>query len=335
MRLIITLFLFSCLINSVQASDFFKDKTLKIYSNSAVGSFPDLTARVFAKHLENNIPNISNVLVINKPGGNGVIGPNYLSDIAINDGTSIGYFSNILLFKYINNDSKLTLDPQLGYTTLFANIRSSVILVSSNKIKNINDLKDKKLILNFGLTNTPSAINIVERLSFDLFNIKINYISGYKSNNEILRSVEQNETDIVIHSANQYKNNFYDTWIKNNKLTPLWVSTFQKNIDIPSIDQVYLYTYKKYPEGIKWDSYKFVEGIQGQQLVILSSAPKESINILNKALDTIKNSESFKKDIALTLGNDNTFYFNQEADDYIKSIATTSEVLNFLKNSNF
>ena len=210
MYIIISFLLFLFFTPNCYASDFYKNKTLKIYSNSAVGSFPDLTARIFAKHLEYHLPNISSVVVINKPGGSGVIGPNFLNDLTANDGTNIGYFSNILLHKFIPNEAKLNLDPQIDLISLFANVRSSVTLVSSNKINSIYDLEDRNLVLNFGLTNTPSAVNIVERLSFNLFNVKTNYISGYKNNNEIQRSVEQKETDIVIHSANQYKNNFYN-----------------------------------------------------------------------------------------------------------------------------
>jgi hypothetical protein len=311
------------------ASDFYKDKVLKIYSNSAVGSFPDLTARIFAKHLENTIPNISGIIVINKPGGSGVIGPNYLSEVALNDGTNIGYFSNILLSKYITSEAQLKLDPQLA-TTLFANLRSSVALVSSNKVKSIYDIRNTEL--NFGLTSSPSAVNIVERLSFNLFEVKTTYISGYKSNSDILRSVEQGETDIVIHSANQYNGNFYDTWVKSKKFTPLWIPTFQKNVDILPINEVYYNIFKREPQGIKWDSYKFVESIQGQQLLILSTAPKEAISILNKALEDIKHSESFKRDISLTLGNDVIYYFSSDADKYIKSIKPSKEILDYLNN---
>ena len=329
MRLFKLTILLLLLSTNSYASDFYKDKTLKIYSNSAVGSFPDLTARIFARHLEIHIPKISNVVVINKPGGGGVIAPNYLSEVTLNDGTNIGYFSNILLSKYIISEARLKLDPQVS-TTLFANIRSSATLASSNKVKSIYDIRSTDL--NFGLTSSPSAVNIVERLAFNLFDAKTTYISGYKSNSDILRSVEQGETDIVIHSANQYNGNFYNTWVKSKKLTPLWVPTFQKNVDILPINEVYYNIFKKEPQGIKWDSYKFVEGIQGQQLLILSSAPKEAINTLNKALENIRDSESFIRDISLTLGNDVIYYFSSDADRYIKSIKPSKEILDYLNN---
>ena len=329
MRLFKLIILFLLLTTNSYASDFYKDKTLKIYSNSAVGSFPDLTARIFAKHLEMHIPKISSVIVINKPGGGGVIAPNYLSEVVINYGTNIGYFSNILLSKYITSEAQLRLDPQTS-TTLFANIRSSAALASSNKIKSIDDIRNTDL--NFGLTSSPSAVNIVERLAFNLFDVKTTYISGYKSNSDILRSVEQGETDIVIHSANQYNGNFYNTWVKSKKLTPLWVPTFQKNVDILPINEIYYNIFKKEPQGIKWDSYKFVESIQGQQLLIISTAPKEAINTLNKALEDIRDSESFKRDISLTLGNDVIYYFSLDADKYIKSIKPSKEILDYLNN---
>lgn len=329
-KLLKTLTLSLLISTSSYASDFYKDKTIKIYSNSAVGSFPDLTARVIAKHLELNIPKISSVVVVNKPGGSGVIGPNYLLEAAPNDGTSIGYFSNILLSKYIKSDAVLKLEPQYQVTTLFANVRSSIILVSSNKVKTVLELKNPDLKLNLGLTGNPSAVNIVERLAFDVLDIKTNYITGYKSNSEILRSVEQQETDIVIHSANQYKDSFYDNWVKTKKLTPLWVSTFQKNIDAYSINELYYVINKKEPQGIKWDSYKFLESIQGQQLVIISSAPEEAKKSLIEAFDSIKNSNSFKKDLEASLGVDATYYLGLDADNYIKSIKPSREIIEYL-----
>lgn len=319
-----------CLSTSTYASDFYKDKTIRLYSNSAVGSFPDLTARILAKHLELNISGVSSVIVVNKPGGSGVIGPNFLLEAAPNDGTSIGYFSNILLSKFIKSDAVLKLDPQDQVTTLFANVRSSAILVSSTKVKTIFDLKNSDLKLNFGLTGNPSAVNIVERLAFDILDIKTTYIPGYKSNGEILRSVEQGETDIIIHNANQYNGSFYDNWVKTKKLTPLWVSTFQKNIDIHSINELYYIINKREPQGIKWESYKFLESVQGQQLVILSSAPEEAKKSLAKAFDSLKTSEAFKKDLQTNLGDNIIYYLGLDADDYIKSIKPSKEIIDYL-----
>lgn len=312
------------------ASDFYKDKTVRIISNSAVGSFPDLTARILAKHLELNIPGVSNVIVVNKPGGSGVIGPNFLLEATVNDGTSIGYFSNILLSKFIKSEATLKLDPQNQVTTLFANVRSSAILVSSTKVKTVLDLRNNNLELNFGLTGNPSAVNIVERLAFDMLGIKTSYIPGYKSNNEILRSVEQGETDIVIHNANQYAGSFYDNWVKTKKLTPLWVSTFQKNIDIHSINELYYIINKREPQGIKWESYKFLESVQGQQLVMLSSAPEDARFSLVKAFENIKNSEAFKKDLQSNLGDNVIYYLGLDADNYIKSIKPSKEIIEYL-----
>lgn len=319
------------LINSPShASDFYKDKTIRLYSNSAVGSFPDLTARILAKHLETHISGVSNVVVVNKPGGSGVIGPNYLLEAVPSDGTNIGYFSNILLSKFIKSEAVLKLDPQDQVTTLFANVRSSAILVSSNKVKTVFDLRDTQLRLNFGLTGNPSAVNIVERLAFDLLDIKTNYIPGYKSNNDILRSVEQGETDVVVHNANQYNGSFYNNWVKTKKLTPLWVSTFQKNVDIHSINELYYIINKREPQGLKWDSYKFLESVQGQQLVILSSSPEDAKKALIKAFDSIKNSDSFKKDLQSNLGDNVIYYLGLDADDYIKSIKPSKEIITYL-----
>ena len=55
---------------------------------SAPGGGYDTYSRLFARHLGKHIPGKPNVIVINIPGGSGLIGTNYVYNITKRDGPS-------------------------------------------------------------------------------------------------------------------------------------------------------------------------------------------------------------------------------------------------------
>ncbi len=70
---------------------FYQGKTLRVLVTTTPGGGFDLYARLFARHLPRHIPGKPSVIVQNMPGGGGVIGANYLFNIAKPDGLTISH----------------------------------------------------------------------------------------------------------------------------------------------------------------------------------------------------------------------------------------------------
>src|SRR6185295_774857 len=65
---------------------FYEGKTLTVLINYAAGGPTDVEGRLLARHLGRHIAGQPNVIVQNMSGAGGVIGTNYLGQVAKNDG---------------------------------------------------------------------------------------------------------------------------------------------------------------------------------------------------------------------------------------------------------
>lgn len=72
---------------------FYKGKRLNLLINFAVGGPADIEGRLFARHLAKHIDGAPGLIVQNRDGAGGLIGTNYLGEIAPRDGTVAGYLT--------------------------------------------------------------------------------------------------------------------------------------------------------------------------------------------------------------------------------------------------
>ena len=72
---------------------FYKGKRLTVLINFAAGGPTDIEGRLFAKYLVKHIDGQPGVIVQNMDGAGGLIGAQYLGEVAPKDGTVLGYLS--------------------------------------------------------------------------------------------------------------------------------------------------------------------------------------------------------------------------------------------------
>src|SRR6202023_1802040 len=72
---------------------FYKGKRLTLLINFAAGGPTDIEGRLFAKYLVKHIAGQPGMIVQNMDGAGGLIGAQYLGEIAPKDGTVVGYLS--------------------------------------------------------------------------------------------------------------------------------------------------------------------------------------------------------------------------------------------------
>lgn len=75
--------------SAVQAQEFFKGKSINIYSDYAAGAANDTVMRLVAHHIRNFIPGSPNFIPRNMPGAAGVLLGNFLYGSAPQDGLSV------------------------------------------------------------------------------------------------------------------------------------------------------------------------------------------------------------------------------------------------------
>ena len=73
------------------AAEFYKGKTIRFIVPYGPGGGFDVQARIMARYLTKYIAGNPTVIVQNMPGGGGVIGPNYIYNVAKPNGLTMGY----------------------------------------------------------------------------------------------------------------------------------------------------------------------------------------------------------------------------------------------------
>ena len=69
---------------------YYKGKRLTVLINFAAGGPADIESRIFAKHLVKHIDGAPNLVIQNMDGAGGLIGAQYLGEVAAKDGTALG-----------------------------------------------------------------------------------------------------------------------------------------------------------------------------------------------------------------------------------------------------
>ena len=83
-----------CHVSAADAQEpFYKGKRLTVMINFAAGGPTDIEGRLFARHIARHIAGRPNIIVQNMDGAGGLIGTNWLGEVAPKDGTALGYLT--------------------------------------------------------------------------------------------------------------------------------------------------------------------------------------------------------------------------------------------------
>lgn len=92
------------------AADFYRGKTVSIIVGSGAGGGFDTTARLVARHIGKHIPGSPTVIVVNMPGGGGLVAANHVFSAAAKDGTVIGLFHEAQMMNQLTGGEGVNFD---------------------------------------------------------------------------------------------------------------------------------------------------------------------------------------------------------------------------------
>jgi tripartite-type tricarboxylate transporter receptor subunit TctC len=161
---------------------FYQGKTLTVLINFATGGPTDIEGRLVARFLGRHVPGQPLIVVQNMPGAGGVVGTNYLGEVAKPDGLTMGYFTG-QFFNVLTADPTLRVD--LAKFAYIASIEGvAVAYMRKDVAPGIQDPKDMIKAKGFkaGGLSLNSAKDVRFRLQLDILGIPHQYVTGYNSN---------------------------------------------------------------------------------------------------------------------------------------------------------
>jgi tripartite-type tricarboxylate transporter receptor subunit TctC len=198
------------------AERFYSGKTLRFIVPSGAGGGYDVYSRLLARHLADHIPGHPSIVVENMPGASGVLGTNWLYNIAPHDGTVLGSTFNTLLTEPLLGNGATKYDPtRFEWIGSIATQYNSCAVWHTSPVKTIEDAKTREVrVSTTGLTGnsakTPLMLNT-------LLGTKFKVIAGYSTTGMRL-AVERGEVEGICGLS-------YDTyaaanpdWIQNKKV---------------------------------------------------------------------------------------------------------------------
>jgi tripartite-type tricarboxylate transporter receptor subunit TctC len=295
---------------------FYKGKRLSVLINYAAGGPTDIEGRLFARYLARHIHGQPAILVQNMDGAGGLVGTNYLGEIAPKDGTMIGYLSGAT-WRYINDRSPRRVDfksfeflaYQPGTTVYFA--RADI----KPGLRDATDIAKAEGLISGGL-GADNAKDLLLRLTLDMLGVKFKYVTGYRGSQAARLALQQNEINFYAESPPSYRGLIEPTLVKSGEVIPIFYDpsydgeTFRtpkqmEGVDMLSFPQLYERIKGRPPAGELWDVYRAIIAVNGamQRLIVLPpGAPPEAVRALSAAIERLNNDKEYAEEGERLLG---------------------------------
>ncbi len=326
-------------------AQFYKGKRITVLINYGAGGPTDVEGRLIARHLARHIAGKPRVIVKNMPGAGGIIGSNFMGEVARPDGMTVAIFTPPTISQLLD-DPGLRIDftkfqwlagvgqPQVCYMRKDA----------APGISTVADLLKAKTFKAAGMRNTSSH-DIRLRLSLDLLGAKYKYVTGYRGLAKVAAGVLQNETQYSCGSVPNFRSMVEPNLIKTGLAISMFYyapSDAQGNevrfADLAGIP-TFLDVYKKLrggmPSGIKYRSLRLVNNLSTYMLrgsFVPAGTPKAAVDALRAAWRALPGDQTFVAEYRKAFRAEPKILQAKAAQAHINSIGTTDpEVVSFLK----
>jgi tripartite-type tricarboxylate transporter receptor subunit TctC len=271
--------------NAQSAESFYKGKSLRFMIPSGAGGGYDAYGRLLARHLADHIPGHPGIIIENMPGASGILGTNWLYNIAPRDGTVMGSTYNTLLTEPLLGDDATKFDPtKFEWIGSMNTQYNSCTVWHTSEIKTIEDaMKREVRVSTTGLTGnsakTPQMLNT-------LIGTKFKVIAGYTTTGMRL-AVERGEVEGICGLS-------YDTyaaanleWLTDKKIRFILQTGSKPSKELPDVPL--LNNYVKDPKELAALKIIGLDEDVGRPQMFPPSVPAYLVKALRTAFnDTMK-----------------------------------------------
>ena len=324
---------------------FYEGKTVTVLINYAAGGPTDVESRVLARHLGKHIPGQPNVVVQNMGGAGGIIGINYLGQVAKPDGLMMGYFTGALFHQQVKNPALRTDLAKYGFIAGIQGVTVSYIRADVPPgIKKPADIVKAQRFKAGGLS-FDSSKDVRFRLSFDLLGLKYDYVTGYNSSSEARLAVQRNEVQYHDETLPGYRSQVEPSMVKSGQVTALYYTDLvtpegdvTDSLDVPELlpfTKFYKQIFGNPPSGIKYEALKAanISGTNMTRAVLLPpGSPREAVAALQQAITSLSRDEEYLADAMKVMRFHPRFEMGEQAERlYQKATQVSPEVASFIR----
>lgn len=172
-------------------ADFYKGKTLNVYSGHSKGGAYSAYARLVARHIGKHIPGNPTAVFRLKPGASGLVLAHWLHDAAPKDGLHLGTFHERITIEPMIAPQGIKFDGR-DFTWLAALAKNASVCFTwgASGLKTLKDLQSKLVVA--GASGTTATDAVMARIMNKTLGTKFKIIAGYRGA-DILLALERGE----------------------------------------------------------------------------------------------------------------------------------------------
>jgi tripartite-type tricarboxylate transporter receptor subunit TctC len=197
----------------------FAGKTITLVVPNSAGGPTDIFARLVAQHLDRHVAGRPQVVVENKPGAGGIVGMNYVYNVARKDGLTIGVFSGVFGHQTVGAEG-VQYDAA-KFLWLGAADESAVGFVHpSLGIKAPRELMQSSSEIVAGGLSPDSTKDMSIRAFLNVMGVKYKYVTGYPGSSDARLAYMRGEINYFEDSLTSWFAN-YVPLLKDGGVVPL------------------------------------------------------------------------------------------------------------------
>jgi hypothetical protein len=176
------------------AEAFYRRNTVSIIVGSGAGGGFDTTARLVSRHISRHIPGSPTVIVVNMPGGGGLVAANHVFSAAPKDGTAIGLFHEAQVMNQLTGGEGAQFDLRtfnwLGSSYDDPNV---CIVRTDAPVASFKDMIGRAEPIAVGGTGPGSNTYDAPRVLAEATGANLRAVAGYPTTNDVRLGVERGE----------------------------------------------------------------------------------------------------------------------------------------------
>ncbi len=290
-----------------QPTDFYAGKRLTVLINYAAGGPSDIEGRFFARHIARHLGKDASVVVQNMDGAGGMVGSQWLGEVAPKDGTVVGLLT-ASAWQYATEVTPRRVEFKT-YEFVAYQPSTSVYFMRTDVapgIKTPADLGKATGVVAGGLA-VDSSKDILIRLTLDMLALDYKYVTGYRGSNAARLALQQKEINFYSESPPSYRTIVEPGLVAKGEAIALFYDpgydgkTFARSkqvegLPIKSFPELYRQIKGSDPKGPLWEIYLKAMELTNEAFRVAAfppGTPKAAVDALRKAVRALATDAEF------------------------------------------
>jgi tripartite-type tricarboxylate transporter receptor subunit TctC len=269
--------------------EFYRGKQVRVISTGGAMTDYDMYARMITTLMTKYMPGNPTFVVQSMTGGGGIVGTNYLYNVAPHDGSVIGMVARNMPQVALVGDANVKFDPTkfqwLGSPEVSHGICA---VVTGAKVQKFEDLLEHELLI--GGTGAGSTGSQTATFLNRLLGTKFRLVEGYKTVPDVSLAMIKGEVEAVCQSLAGLKGGNLQGWIEAGKLKVLF-NVEEKRI--PGLDAPSIFEFAKTDEQKQLLRVFSAAGEIGRPMLVPPNVPADRVRALREAFNKAVNDPEF------------------------------------------